>query len=57
MQQVKGHISRSVSERNIATTNFLKELVSFRKTTSFLTPDPSFMTQSELSDILSVATN
>ena len=57
MRDVKRYLSRSVPERNIATANFLKELVSLRDRTSFFTPNSSFMTQSELSDIiLSVAT-
>ena len=43
MRDVKSYLSRSVPERNIATANFLKELVSLRDRTSFFTPDSSFM--------------
>ena len=51
MQDVKMYLSRSVPGRNIATANFLKELLSIRDRTSFVTADSSFLTQSELSDI------
>lgn len=58
MRHVKCYFSGSVSDKNIATAAFLKELVSLRERTSFFIPDASFMTQSELSDIISyVATN
>ena len=57
MRDVRRCLGRSVPEGNIATANFLRELVSLRDRTSFFTPDSSFMTRSELSDIiLSVAT-
>jgi hypothetical protein len=53
MRHVKGCLSRSVPEKNIATAEFVKELVSLREGTSFFTPDPSFMAQSELFGIIS----
>jgi hypothetical protein len=46
MRYVQGYLSRSVPEKNIAIAN--SNRLSLRKRTSFFTPDPSFMTQSEL---------
>ena len=43
-----------VSDDNISTANWLefKELVDLRGKTSFFAPNPSFLTQSEISDII-----
>jgi hypothetical protein len=49
---VKRHCGGIVSDNNVSATSFIKELIDLRERTSLFSPDPSFLTQSEISDII-----
>ena len=52
------HFSDVVSEMNVATSEFIRELVSLRQRSSVFIPAPSLLTHTELLDIIAcVAAN
>ena len=57
VRYIKHHFSGTFTEKNIATSEFIKELVSLREKSSFFMPAPLLFTQTEILDIVYVATN
>jgi hypothetical protein len=49
---VKRHCGGIVSDDNTSAAKFIKELTDLRERTSSFPPDPLFLTQSEMSDII-----
>jgi hypothetical protein len=49
---VKRHCSGIVFDDNIFADDFIKELIDLHERTSLIAPEPSFLTQPEISDII-----